>query len=260
MNSVKLFIREFGNAEKPSLIILHGLFGMSDNWVTIAKILSKTYYVLVPDLRNHGNSAHTDDFSYELMLADIIDMMLEKNISSSSFLGHSMGGKLAMNLAAFHPEKVEKLIIADMSLREGEFKEIHATILETISRTDLSKFTSYSELENWFDSFIDKKKVVLFALKNLRKNPDGSFEWKLNYYSLYQNTHKIMEAVTPLEPFNKPTLFIRGGLSNYILDEDFDEIKTWFPIAEIATIPNSSHWVHADNPKMFLKLVLDFLS
>lgn len=259
MNAISLFTREFGEPKNPIIIILHGLFGMSDNWVSLAKSLSNRFFVLVPDLRNHGNSPHTEDFSYELMLEDVLNLYTEKNISSAIILGHSMGGKLAMNLAINFPEKVDKLIIADMSLKQGEFKEIHALILETISKTDLAKFASFGEIEKWFDSFIPQKKIVLFALKNIKKNSNGSFEWKLNYFSLHNNTHKIMEPVVPFESYKKLSLFIKGELSEYIMDEDIIEIKTWFPLAEIKIIPNSSHWVHADNPKMFLELVNDFL-
>jgi esterase len=259
MKRVKLFVREFGKPDYPALIVMHGLFGMSDNWVSLAKVFAQKYYVLVPDLRNHGSSPHTDEFSYELMMEDVLGMMEDYSINKAVFLGHSMGGKLAMNLAAHYSEKVEKLIVADMSLREGEFKEIHAAIMDTIAKTDMGKFSSYAELEKYFDSFIDKKKVVLFALKNVKKNADGTFAWKLNYYSLYQNVHKIMEEVVPLDPFEKPTLFIRGEYSDYILDEDLEEIHTWFPQAQIETIPKASHWVHADDPKLFAQLVLGLL-
>lgn len=259
MNAIPLFVRKFGDSKMPALIILHGLFGMSDNWVTLAKAFSQKYYVLVPDLRNHGLSPHTEEFSYELMINDIEFLLQNESVNEAYFLGHSMGGKLAMNFCASHPHLVKKMIIADMSLKQGEFKEIHATILETIARTDLSKFNSYSDLEKWFGSFIEKKKIVLFALKNVYKRPNGDFEWKLNYFSIYQNTHKIMEAVTLFDPIQIPALFIKGELSDYILEEDIDEIITWFPQSEIKTISGASHWVHADNPQLFKEIVSTFL-
>lgn len=257
---MKLFYREFGEKNKPALIILHGLFGMSDNWVSLAKIFSKNRFVIVPDLRNHGNSPHTDDFDYNLMVEDILELLETKNIKDAQFLGHSMGGKLAMNIALNYPERVNKLIVADMSLKEGELRDIHATILHTIARTDLTNFSSFGEIEAWFDTFIDKKKVVLFALKNIKKGENGQFSWKLNYYSLFQNTHKIMEQVVGFEPFTNPTLFIKGGDSDYINEEDIPEIKQWFPNAEIKTIEGASHWVHADNPKIFVEMVNEKIS
>ena len=131
------------------------------------------------------------------MMEDILGMMEDYSIDKAVFLGHSMGGKLAMNLAAHYSEKVEKLIVADMSLREGEFKEIHAAIMDTIAKTDMEKFSSYGDLEKYFDGFIDKKKVVLFALKNVKKNADGTFAWKLNYFSLYQMYIKLWKRLCP---------------------------------------------------------------
>jgi len=193
------------------------------------------------------------------MMEDILHLMDEKDISKAIFLGHSMGGKLVMNLAFNSPDRISKIIIADMSMREGEFKEIHAAILDTIAKTDLKKFEAYAQLEQYFGDFIPQHKVVLFALKNIKKNSSGNFEWKLNYLSLYQNIHKIMEEVVPDEYFIKPTLFIRGGLSDYVTDEDFDEMKVYFPNAIMKTIPESSHWVHADNTPLFLNYVSDFL-
>ncbi len=257
---MKLFYREFGDKNNPVLIVLHGLFGMSDNWVSIAKILSQNRFVIVPDLRNHGNSPHSDDFDYSLMTQDILELLELKQLKDVEIIGHSMGGKLAMNIALNYPEKVNKLIVADMSMKEGELRDIHATILNTIARTDLAIFRTYAEIEAWFDTFIDKKKVVLFALKNIKKDENDHFSWKLNYYSLFQNTHKIMEQVVGFEPFTKPTLFIRGGDSDYITDEDIPEIMEWFPYAEIKTIEGASHWVHADNPKVFMEMVIKFLS
>lgn len=259
MDGEKLFIREYGKNHPQTLIILHGLFGMSDNWVAIGKYFSKQYHVIIPDLRNHGNSPHTDDFSYELMMEDILHLMDEKGVSKAIFLGHSMGGKLVMNLAFHAPNRISKIVVADMSMREGEFREIHAAILDTIAKTDLQKFETYAQLEQYFGDLLPQRKIVLFALKNIKKNSSNNFEWKLNYLALYQNTHKIMEEVVPDEDFIRPTLFIRGGLSDYVTDIDFDEMKMCFPNAILKTIPKASHWVHADNTPLFLKYVSEFL-
>ena len=146
-----------------------------------------------------------------------------------------------------------------MSMREGEFREIHAAILDTIAKTNLSEFENYAQLRDYFSKFIPQQKIVLFAMKNIRKNEEGSYEWKLNYLSLYNNTHKIMEEVIPEDNFLKPALFIRGGLSDYVTDEDFEEIKIFFPLAELKTIEGASHWVHADNTRLFLTLIDEFV-
>jgi len=259
MSGLKLFTREFGEDNPKKLIILHGLFGMSDNWVGIGKYFSSQFHVIIPDLRNHGNSIHSEDFSYELMMDDLLLLLEDRAIENAVFLGHSMGGKLVMNLAFHAPEKLNKIIIADMSMREGEFREIHAAILDTIAKTDLKKFENYNQLQSYFSNFIPQRKIVLFAMKNIRKNENSEFEWKLNYHSLYNNTHKIMEEVTVGDEYNKPALFIRGELSDYITDEDFEEIKAFFPKANLKTIPKASHWVHADNTRMFLRMIDEFL-
>jgi len=147
-----------------------------------------------------------------------------------------------------------------MSMREGEFREIHAAILDTIAKTNLSDFENYAQLREYFSKFISQQKIVLFAMKNIRKDSEGKYEWKLNYLSLYNNAHKIMEEVVVGDEFLKPALFIRGGLSDYVTDDDFDEIKEFFPKAELRTIENASHWVHADNTKLFLRLIDEFVA
>lgn len=257
--AIPLFYREFGQEHETTFIILHGLFGMSDNWVTMAKKFAANFHVIIPDLRNHGQSPHTEDFSYELMAQDIIALMDEKGVSSAHIMGHSMGGKLLMHLAFDYPERLYHIIIADMSMRAGEFREIHASIMDAIAKTKMEEFTSYSQLQTHLERFISSRKIILFVMKNIKKTPDNTFQWKLNYNSLYQNTHKIMEEVLPSEPFEKPCLLLRGEKSDYVSDEDFEEIKMAFPKAELQTLPDASHWLHADKPKLFYNSCLNFL-
>jgi pimeloyl-ACP methyl ester carboxylesterase len=256
---MKLFVREFGDENRPKMLILHGLFGMSDNWTGIGKYYSKYYHVLIPDHRNHGLSPHSDDFGYELMLEDLLELAGDRNIEKAVVLGHSMGGKLAMNLAFERPEFVSSLIIADISMRAGEFRANHAAILELISRTDLSQFANYADLQAYFSSILPEKKLVQFTMKNIKRDGKAGFRWKLNYQAIYNNIHKVMEEVTPGRPYEGPVLVIRGEKSDYVTDEDFAEMVDYFPKAQLVTIPGASHWVHADDTPFFLRSVDDFL-
>lgn len=260
MTAVRLFRREFGKENTQKMIILHGLFGMSDNWVGIAKFFSSKYHVIIPDHRNHGLSPHTDEFGYEEMTEDLLLLMDEENISSAVLLGHSMGGKLAMNFAFEYPQRVDALIIADMSMKQGEFRANHAAILKTIADTDLKLYKSFSALQQHLESQISEKRIVHFVMKNVLREPQGRFKWKLNFLPVYDNIHKVMEEVVPGEPFNKPVLVIRGDKSDYVSDDDFKEMKEVFPLAAMETMEKASHWLHADDTQTFIKIVDDFLS
>lgn len=258
-NHVKLFFREFGDAGLPDLVIVHGLFGMSDNWVSHARALSHFRHVIAVDLRNHGLSPHTDEFDYELMASDILHTLSNQGIAEAEFIGHSMGGKVVMNLAFNYPDVVKKIIVADMAMKQGQLRDIHKIILDTISSIDLSKFSSFSEIQAELSKTITQEKILLFAMKNVIRRETGGFKWKLNYPSLYNNMGNIMEEVVPVGIFCKPSLFIRGGNSDYVLDQDFLEIKASFPNAKLETIDGASHWVHADNPHVFINLCKNFL-
>ncbi len=259
MNKIKLFYREFSPEKPQTMIILHGLFGMSDNWVSIAKHFSNRFHVIIPDLRNHGNSPHTDEFGYPEMSEDILNIMEEKKIHSATIIGHSMGGKLAMNLACFFPQIIDKLIVVDINLSESESREIHSVIFEIIANTDLKKFKTFSEIQRYLENKIDQSRIVLFVMKNIKRHENEGFIWKLNYLALFNNLHKIMEELKPMHNFIKPALFIKGGESDYISNADFIEIKKYFPLASLETIAGASHWVHADKPKEFQNVIDKFL-
>jgi len=250
---MELFYREFGSSDQ-KLVILHGLFGMSDNWVGLAKKFAETHHVIVPDLRNHGRSPHSPDFSLEVMVDDLDELFKKLNIKEPVLLGHSMGGRLAMNYCLQKPDEVSKLIVADMSLREGTLRPEHKAILGALSLVDLSNKKSFTEIERALSRFVKNKRRLQFILKNIVKTDKG-FKWKLNPGALVRNIGNVMPKLISDNRFTKPTLFIRGGASDFILEKDEESIYKHFPKAKIVTMEGASHWLHADNPEEFARLV-----
>ncbi len=254
---MELFYREFGTGDN-HLVILHGLFGMSDNWVGLAKVFADTHHVIIPDVRNHGRSPHSKDFSLELMMEDLDELFQKLNINNTILLGHSMGGRVAMNYSLANADNVSKLIVADMSLRKGKIRPEHKAILGALSLVKLSNKKSYAEIEKALSRFIKNKRRMQFVLKNTMKTEDG-YDWKLNPGALVRNISKVMPELNVDERFTKPTLFIKGGASDFVLEKDEPAIYKHFPNAKIETIEGASHWLHADNPLKFIELVQDFI-
>jgi len=222
---MRLHYKSFGNG--PALIILHGLFGSLDNWITHGKSLASTFSVFLVDQRNHGKSPHHDQWDYTIMAEDLHDFMEQEGIFKSHILGHSMGGKTAMKLASMYPTMVDKLVVADMGIKKNP--PVHTEILEALTELDLDQISNREEAGKILAERIHDTAIRQFLLKNLTRNPEGSFDWKFNLKVINDNYHKVLEAVQTDHPFDKPTLFIRGGKSNYILDEDIRlaEIRNW---------------------------------
>ena len=249
-----LYSREFG-AGSP-VIILHGLFGFSDNWQTIAKGLADKYLVVTPDLRNHGRSPQLPTHSYPEMAEDLRAFMEEKWMFHATIIGHSMGGKVAMQLALAYPDMVEKLVVVDMAPDQAD--DNHSDIIKALLGMDLSKLTARSEAEAYLAERIADVGTRQFLLKNITRETDGTFSWKMNLPVLWEHYSDILAAVTG-EPFIKPTLFVRGSRSDYVKDSDWESIKILFPNAELVTIEDAWHWVHADKPTALLEVLRKFL-
>ena len=251
---MKLHYRIVGEEGFP-LVILHGFFGFSDNWQTHAKKLSSYFKVILVDLRNHGHSPWSDNFSYSLMVEDVSDVLSTLQIHKCILLGHSMGGKVAMHFAQKYPEKLEKLIVVDIGIKA--YPMHHQHILEGIHAIDTNQLKSRKEAEEILEKYIDSDGVRQFLLKNLYWKDKGKLDWRMNIKVLVAQMQEILSAV-PVQIVKTPTLFIRGELSNYILDEDFQEIQDVFPDSDILTIENAGHWVHAEAPEIFINEVLNF--
>lgn len=250
---MKLHYRELGKG-KP-LMILHGLFGFSDNWQSHAKKLAEYYKVILVDLRNHGHSGWSDDFSYDFMADDIYELCLDLDISNLILVGHSMGGKVAMRFAQKHEYLLEKLVVVDMGIKS--YPMHHQHILAGIHAVDLPNITARSQAQKQMSKYIDSEGVMQFLLKNLYWKEKGKLAWRMNVEVLEKEMPNILSAL-PDDEVLTPTLFIRGELSNYILDEDFEAIENQFPDSKIVTIRGAGHWVHAEAADEFMEVLLSF--
>ncbi|MEM7296640.1 MAG: alpha/beta fold hydrolase [Bacteroidota bacterium] len=252
---MKLHFRTLGEGEP--LIIMHGVFGSSDNWQTLGKVFAESFKVYLVDLRNHGKSPHNDTFNYEVMVADINELMEDEGISQAYILGHSMGGKVAMHLSTKHEEKVSKLIVVDITPKY--YPPHHKQIFEGFHAVDLNSLQSRKDADDQMAQVISNVGVRQFILKNLDRSSDG-FKWKLNLSVIEDAVENVGSGLTEDVSFDGDTLFIAGGKSDYILDEDHELIRKYFPNSEIETIQGAGHWVHAERPHELGTLVLDFLT
>jgi esterase len=252
---MELNFKVYGQGEP--LIIMHGMFGMLDNWQLIAKKLAEHYMVFLIDLRNHGRSPHSDDFGYRIMSEDLLKFMNDNWIHHAHIIGHSMGGKVAMRFALENRDMVDKLVVVDIAPKTYEGN--HETIIETLNSLDLSKIESRTDAESYFRKHIAEESTIQFLLKNLSREKDGSYRWKMNLPVIIAKYHEILSHEPTNEIFDGPTLFIRGELSNYIIPSEFEAFKYNFPNAKLVTVPKAGHWVHAENPEVFVEELMNFL-
>ncbi len=250
---MKLNYRELGEGQP--LVILHGLFGNSDNWQTHANKLSEYFRVILVDQRNHGRSDWSNEFSYDLMAADLDELFIDLNLKKVILLGHSMGGKTAIRFTQLYPSKVEKLIVVDIGVKE--YPMHHTEILNGLHSIDLNTVTTRSEAEEILSKYISSNGVRQFLLKNLYWIEKGKLAWRMNIPILEKEMKAILAPLPEIEILNS-TLFIRGMLSNYILDEDIQTLEDQFTDFQLVTIENAGHWVHAEAPSIFIEKVLEF--
>ena len=237
------------------MIILHGLFGFSDNWQSHAKKLADYYRVFLVDLRNHGHSDWSDEFSYDLMAQDVLEIMNDQGLEDVIILGHSMGGKVAMRLAQINAGILEKLVVVDMGIKQ--YPMHHEHIIAGIRSIDMNKITARRQAEEQLSNYIDSYGIKQFLLKNIYWKEKGKLAWRMNIDVLEREMPEILSAL-PKAKVDVPTLFLRGELSNYILDEDMDEIEELFMDSDFVTIPDAGHWVHAESPEMFINELLSY--
>lgn len=252
---MELNYKSFG--EGFPIIILHGLFGTLDNWQTIAKKLAETNLVYIIDQRNHGRSPHKAEFNYSVMAEDLKDFMESQWIYEAHIIGHSMGGKTAMQFALNYPDMVNKLIVVDIAPKN--YQGGHQAIFDALFDLDLTKIPNRKEADEQLKEKIGDFGVRQFLLKNLTRSKLGGYEWKMNLPAIYQNYAAILSTIESEDTFTNPTLFIRGEQSDYVLDKDLKPIHNLFPIAQLETIAEAGHWVHAAQPAILLDLVKTFL-
>lgn len=241
------------------LLILHGFLGMSDNWKTMGLLYAqKGIEVHLIDQRNHGKSFRSEDFSYELLSRDLERYMAYHKISKAIVLGHSMGGKTAMQFACDHPDLVEKLIVADIAPKY--YPPHHNYILDALNKLDLDRITSRTEADSELGKHITDFGIRQFLLKNLYWNENKKLAFRFNLSALSSKIETIGDTIGNTSSYHGPVLFLSGEKSEYVSFEDLPEIKRHFPKAIIETIEKAGHWLHAENPEQFFEKTIFFIN
>ena len=249
-----LFHKEFGQG-KP-LVILHGLFGFSDNWQSHAKHFSTYFRVVLLDLRNHGRSQWSESHGYEEMASDVAETLDELAIPKAHFIGHSMGGKVLMHLALSHPSYIDKMVVVDMGIKS--YPMHHQDIISAIRSVSLNDISARSQVNEQLKDLIPQEGVRQFLLKNLFWKEKGVLEWRMNFNVLVRHMDHILSELPHGDVLHE-ALFIRGQRSNYILDDDIEAIESQFLDSHVTTINNAGHWVHSEAPEEFAETTLGFL-
>lgn len=241
------------------LLILHGFLGMSDNWKTLgSKYAENGYEVHLIDQRNHGKSFHSNDFNYDFLSEDIKKYIQEHRIQKASIIGHSMGGKTAMQFACDNPEMTAKLIVADIAPKY--YPPHHNTIINGLNALDFTAISSRGQADTELAEHITDFGTRQFLLKNLYWIEKGKLGYRFNLNVLSNRMEEIGENISNTTIYNGPTLFLKGDKSEYVTENDTSEIHRHFPIAKIETIANAGHWLHAENPSQFFKKSILFLN
>lgn len=245
-----------GNGAK-HLIIFHGLFGQLDNWNTHGRQFGEIYTTHLVDLRNHGRSFHSDDASIQAMVDDIVRYMDAQGVEKAHLLGHSLGGRVVINFAMLHPNRVDHLIVADMAPKA--YLPHHNAIFKALSSVDFDQVNSRKDVEEILSQYIPEVGVRQFLLKNVYHAENGGYAFRFNLKALKEQYEQLVGQDLIDGVFDGPTLFLKGAKSDYILPEDEFIIKKRFPNATIQPIANAGHWLHAENPKDFIEAILSFL-
>lgn len=252
---MQLHFRAFGAG--PPLVILHGLLGSLDNWVPVAQKLAAHFQVFLVDLRNHGQSPHAEAFDYDVLAEDVRQFLMDQHLPATHLLGHSMGGKVAIRFAQLHPEVLRRLVVVDMSPRE--YPPRFDTLLDAMHALDLTGFQRRDEVDRALAAAVADTTVRQFLLKNLGRDAAGRLQWKPNLGVIRANYRNLRAALPTATPVTRPALFIRGGDSDYIHDEDLRLIRERFSLATFETIAGAGHWVHAEAPEELREIVTEFL-
>jgi esterase len=240
------------------LLIIHGFLGMSDNWKSLGTLYAnQSFQVHLLDMRNHGKSFHSDIFNYQAMVEDVYEYCQLHHLKNISLIGHSMGGKVAMLFATIYPRLVHQLIVADIGPKY--YAPHHQDILAGLNAIDFSTKPDRTQVEELLYPYIPDFGTRQFLMKNLYWETPGQLAFRFNLKVFNNEIENIGEALPEENHYNKQTLFIKGGNSLYILNEDIPEIKKHFPNAIFITIPNVGHWLHAENPKAFFEETIAFL-
>jgi esterase len=256
---MELNCRQYSDSGVP-VLVLHGLFGSLSNWGWHCKQLAQQYAVYGVDLRNHGDSPHSDQLDYQVMADDVRELIVRLGLKYCCIVGHSMGGKVAMQLALNFPDLVEKLVIVDIApVSYPENADRHMCVLAGMDAVKLNEIKSRAEAEVTLRDYISEEATRKFLLTNLVRNKKGLFEWRLHKDSIRENHANLRAGLTATKSFFKPVLFVKGSLSPYIKSEHEGQIKEFFPAASVKLIMDAGHWLHAEQPQALQKILLKFL-
>ena len=257
---MELNYRQYSENGAP-VLVLHGLFGSLSNWGWHCKQLAQQYAVYGVDLRNHGDSPHSDQLDYQVMAEDVRQLIVRLGLESCCIVGHSMGGKVAMQLALSFPDLIEKLVIVDIApVSYPEDADGHMNVLAAMDAVKLGEIKSRTQAEVTIEDYIPQEATRKFLLTNLVRNKEGSFEWRLDKDSIRKNYANLRAELIATMSFLKPVLFIKGSLSPYIKPEHEAQIKELFPAASVKLLMGAGHWLHAEKPQALQKILLKFLS
>ncbi|MPR32556.1 alpha/beta fold hydrolase [Salmonirosea aquatica] len=255
---MKLNYKKVGEKGQP-MVILHGFFGSLDNWATVSKSIADAgYTVYLVDQRNHGRSPHADEFTYEAMAADLAEFIQDHALDNPILIGHSMGGKTVMQYAEQYPGTFDKLVIIDIGPKA--YPPHHQELIEGLNALSLDEIEDRQQADKLFSAFEPNLGVRQFLLKNLYRTDAGAFDWRFNLPVLTELQANVGAETPKLRTVTEPTLFMRGALSGYLKDEDWPAVEDMFSQAQLVTIPKSGHWVHAEQPKLFVEELIKFLT
>ncbi len=254
---MELYYEKIGDEGLPPLIIFHGFLGSLDNWKSYAKRFTNYFQVYLIDLRNHGKSPHVPGFNYSLMSEDVKLFIQKKSLENITLLGHSMGGKVAIQVARDMPDNVNSLMVIDISPKEYQVIE-SKKIVDIINQIDLTSFTSRFQVSDYLKTKLKNPMMINFLVKNIEGSPDG-LRWKFNLSALVENLTSLKEGVTITKPIEVKSLFVRGEKSNYLLEEDEIFIQQKFNQVQITTIPDAGHWVHYEKKEELWQVLKKFL-
>jgi len=255
---MQLNYKKIGESGKP-LVILHGVFGFLDNWLTIGKTISEQgFIVYLVDQRHHGRSPHEGSLDFPTLAADLKEFLEQQDLQSPILLGHSMGGKTVMEYAVTNPDTFEKMVVVDIAPKQYPIH--HTRLLQGLNALPVEEIENRQQADDFLSTYEPILAVRQFLLKNLYRKEDGGFDWRFNLPVLTTDMVNVGAEIISSRPVETPTLFIRGAKSDYILDSDWEDILKIFPNASLETIEGAGHWVQAEQPKIFVERLMHYLT
>jgi pimeloyl-ACP methyl ester carboxylesterase len=252
---MKLFSQILGKGDP--VIIMHGLFGTSDNWLTIGKRLSEHHKCYLLDLRNHGRSPHSPELNYNDMVEDLYEFLTDFELRTVSVIGHSMGGITAMKFALEYPHRMNKLVVVDIAPKS--YPVLHQDILKGLNAIPVSTINTRKEADLILADYVHSIRIRQFLLKSLYRTEKGNYAWRINLDAIAGHAADIGRGITKENIYDQPALFIRGEKSTYLTTDDIPAIKAQFTNSDVETIPDGTHWLHAEKPEKLIQILESFL-